>query len=88
MVETWHLSISNAFYKFCSQHKYQILHLPAELTTGKGHNKGGIIVLFKRNLKLSAVLKERNIVGERISCVVADLFRFSVIYRRPEHQTA
>ncbi len=55
-VETWHLSLNKDFTTFFRNLKYNILHLPAQLSLA-GHNKGGIIVLVKQNVKLSSIMK-------------------------------
>ena len=63
------------------------MELPAQYSI-HGHNKGGILVLVRSSLKVSAVVKSRIEVGECMSLVIQNTFRLKVIYRRPELQTA
>lgn len=56
LVETWQFSYSRAFLKHAAACRYQIIFIPATISTA-GHNKGGSILLFKRKLRLSSVVK-------------------------------
>jgi hypothetical protein len=55
-VETWQHCYSRAFLKHAAACKYQVLYIPAALSTA-GRNKGGSLMFIKRSLRVSSVFK-------------------------------
>jgi hypothetical protein len=53
-----------------------------------GHNKGGLVLLMRNTIKLTGVVKDRCSFGEHVTCILNDIFRMVLVYRRPEGQTA